>query len=126
MLFHHKASCLADTASLHLVTLLTAMRGDRSVVEAGLGVALVDAPGVKAHAALAQSGAVEASPRRAGVEAEKVVYAELRGNTPEQVLCLASRPPALLSLAGRELLDHALRYFGIPDDEAVVGCFEGN
>ena len=37
MLFHHKASCLADTASLHLVTLLTAMRGDRSVGEAGLG-----------------------------------------------------------------------------------------
>ena len=118
--------CLSNGFSPRVRAVVSSGMAQMRMVEAGLGVALVDAPGAKAHATSVPEGAVEASLRRAGVEAGKVVYAELRGNTPEQVLCLASRPPALLSLAGRELLDHALRYFGIPDDDAIVGCFEGN
>lgn len=76
-------------------------------IAAGLGVGLVDA-------------------KTQQIGAPGVHLVCVRGATPDQVLCFATRPVELLSPAARELLEHLLRRFEIPNDERVVQRFSNN
>lgn len=117
--------CLSNGFTPRIRAVVSSGMAQMSLVAAGLGVGLCDASG----APLPRMGGARSGngpQRRAKAEARGIVYAEIKGSTPEQRLCFATRPAALLSASGRALLTHALRYFGLPGDRSSIGRFDRN
>lgn len=77
------------------------------LIESGLGVGFVDVP--------------TRSPANA-----RVSYLDLDMSVADQELCFACRPARLLSPAARRLLSFSLQYFGLPENERTLSCFESN
>ncbi|WP_417143888.1 LysR family transcriptional regulator [Raoultibacter massiliensis] len=77
------------------------------LIEAGLGVGFVDVP-------VRSSGNV------------RVSYLDLGMSLADQVLCFACRPVHLLSPAAKRLLSFTMQYFGLPENEQTLACFEKN
>lgn len=125
--------CAESGFSPHVRAITTSGVAQIRLIGSGLGVGLVDTPGPvndtplqldsPSPSALSQSANV--SPDRTA-SASHIHLADLQGSIPEQTLCFATRPPALLTSAAQEFLSHTLRYFGMPDDSRIVERFESN
>lgn len=119
--------CVANGFTPRVRAVVSSGMAQMRFVEAGLGVALVDAPSTRLH----ETSSASSAKRAATTQSHRVLtggisYATVQGATPEQTLCFATRPTGLLSYAGHLLLNHALDYFGIPNTEGVVGRFDQN
>lgn len=134
--------CTESGFSPRVRAITTSGAAQMRLIEAGLGVGLIDTPGLindapprssrpspptSARQASRESGAEgRIDPSVQTLPARNVHLADVHGAILEQTLCFATRPITLLTPTAREFLSHALRFFGMPDDTRIVERFESN